>query len=78
MHDGSNGSAIELEREKTELAYDVSNMEGLLRSPVGVVDVAEDGPTGGVADLVDGRRRGRSHREPKRQHQQTPHAHGHC
>uniref|UniRef100_A0A0A9E4G8 Uncharacterized protein n=1 Tax=Arundo donax TaxID=35708 RepID=A0A0A9E4G8_ARUDO len=53
-------------------------MEGLLGSPIGVVDVAEDGPPGGVADLVDDRRRGRRHGEPKRQRQQMLHAHGHC
>ena len=69
-----------LGKAKTELAYGVSNMEVLLGSPVGVVDVAEDRPPGGVADLVDDGRRGSGHGEPKSQHQQTLlHAHGrHC
>jgi hypothetical protein len=66
---------------KMELAYGVSDTEVLLGSPVGVVDVAKDGPPGGVADLVDDGRRGSGHGEPKSQHQQTLlHAHNgrHC
>ena len=61
-----------------ELAYGVPNMEGHLDSPVSVIDIAEDGPAGGVADLVDRRRRCRRHCEPEHQHQHTVHGHCHC